>query len=69
MHFSIGYDILFLLQAIQSLFLPSTSPELVVLLFGSFSFSRLESVIITVCGESLVFLGRPGPFFARFVGG
>ena len=31
--------------------------------------TREESVIITVCGESLVFLGRPGPFFVCFVGG
>ena len=30
---------------------------------------RKESAIITVCGESLVFLGRLGPFFVCFVGG
>ena len=39
------------------LFLPSTSPVLVVLLFGSFFFSRSESVIITVSSRhSHIFL-------------
>ena len=28
-----------------------------------------DETLCTVCGESLVFLGRPGPLFVRFVGG
>ena len=44
-HFSVGYDGLLLLRAVQC------------------DHHSLH------CGESLVFLGRPGPLFVRFVGG